>query len=97
MLINGIETVRNKVTIEVSPEDALVALTGYMLQKVGLYSGCERLQNKIVRYYEEYGGSHSWTDCKVVEEDPTLIQLTVVDAVNKFIKDFEEVKRFKKD
>lgn len=92
MLIKGYQTIRNQVNVEVDPEDALKAVADFMLKKVGLYFGCESLEGKIVEYHEEGGGNHSWTSCKTVTECPTLIQLQVVDTVNKFAKEFEKLK-----
>lgn len=78
MKIKGKKTEVSTVEVELEPLEALKTLREHCFKSLGLQDGCYVEDGKIVVYEEVYGGSHSWTDRKVIVSSPTTAQLTAM-------------------
>jgi len=78
MKVKGKKTEVSTVEIELEPLEALKTLREHCFKSLGLQEGCCVENGMVVVYEENYGGSHSWTDRKVLVECPTTAQLTAL-------------------
>lgn len=88
-----------KVSIDVSPKNALLGLCNHYLDLAGIpvrlteYNS-DRLfleNGKICKEYEEHGGPHSWYDTRVVIENPSVSQVYVTNYVLQLLHVYSEL------